>query len=97
MMNYIALKWVIYLQYGPWKDPDAMGFPKIPNFVDNAIIPKLMGVHLGWVIAIVLVVVIYLLINYTKLGFEISVIGSSQNTARYAGMSVRGIILKHSS
>ncbi len=94
MMNYIALKWVIYLQYGPWKDPDAMGFPKIPNFVDNAIIPKLMGVHLGWVIAIVLVVVIYLLINYTKLGFEISVIGSSQNTARYAGMSVRGIILK---
>lgn len=21
MMNYIALKWITYLQYGPWKDP----------------------------------------------------------------------------
>lgn len=94
MMNYIALKWIIYLQYGPWKDPNALGFPKIPNFVDAALLPKFLGVHLGWVIAIVLVVGIYFLINYTKLGFEISVIGNSENTARYAGMNVKGIILK---
>jgi len=94
MMNYVALKWVIYLQYGPWKDPNALGFPKIPNFVDAAVLPKLFGVHIGWLIGIIFVVLVYVLINHTKLGFEISVIGSSQNTARYAGMNVRGIILK---
>ena len=49
MMNYIAIKWVTYLQYGPWKDPNALGFPKIPNFGDNAVLPKLFGIHVDWV------------------------------------------------
>ena len=47
MLNYIALKWVTYLQYGPWKDPASLGFPKIANFTENAILPKLFGVHIG--------------------------------------------------
>jgi len=93
MMNYIAIKFVIYLQYGPWKDPGAMGFPKIPNFVDGAIIPELFGVHIGWVILIALTVLFYVLLNKTKLGYEISVIGESQNTARYAGMNVNRVVL----
>lgn len=93
MMNYIALKWVVFLQYGPWKDPNAMGFPKIANFTDNAILPKLFGVHIGWLIALILVVVIYYFINHTKIGYEIQVLGESENTAKYAGMNVRKIIL----
>mgnify|MGYP003681904833 CR=1 FL=1 len=93
MMNYIAIKIVTYLQYGPWKDPNAFGFPKIPNFVDNAILPKVFGVNIGWIIALVLVVMIHLLINHTKLGYEISVIGESENTGRYAGMKVDRIIV----
>ncbi|MDD2295606.1 MAG: ABC transporter permease, partial [Eubacteriales bacterium] len=28
MLNYIAIKFVMYLQYGPWIDPAAQGFPK---------------------------------------------------------------------
>lgn len=93
MMNYIALKWVTYLQYGPWKDPGALGFPKIPEFSDNAILPKVLGVHLGWLIALILVVLVHIFINRTKKGYEISVIGESENTARYAGMNVKKIIL----
>ena len=93
MMNYIALKWIVFLQYGPWKDPSAMGFPKIANFTDNAILPKLFGVHIGWLIALILVVVIYYFINHTKTGYEIQVLGESENTAKYAGMNVRKIIL----
>jgi len=93
MMNYIAIKFVIYLQYGPWKDPKAMGFPKIPNFVEGAIIPEVFGVHIGWIILIVITVVFYVVLNKTKLGYEVSVIGESQNTARYAGMNVNGVVL----
>ncbi len=93
MMNYIALKWIVYLQYGPWKDKSAQGFPKIANFADNAILPKVFGVHMGWIIALVLVVVIHVFINYTKKGYEIVVFGESENTARYAGMDVKKIIL----
>lgn len=93
MMNYIALKWINYLQYGPWKDPKALGFGKIAMFKDNALMPKLFGIHIGWIIAIILVVMMYIFINKTKRGYEIQVIGESENTARYAGMNVKKIIL----
>ncbi len=93
MMNYIALKLINYLQYGPWKDPKALGFGKIAMFNDNALMPKLFGIHIGWVIAIVLVILMYIFINKTKRGYEIQVIGESENTARYAGMNVKKVIL----
>lgn len=93
MMNYIAIKFVTYLQYGPWKDPGAQGFPKIAQFSDNAVIPDLFGIHSGWVIALVLVVVIYFFINHTKKGYEITVVGESVETARYAGMNIKSIII----
>lgn len=93
MLNYIALKWITYLQYGPWKDPNSLGFPKIPNFTENAILPKFLGVHVGWVIALILVVIMYVFMNHSKKGFEISVLGESINTARYAGINISRTIL----
>lgn len=93
MLNYIAVKFVTYLQYGPWRDPSSQGFPKVAPFSDNAILPNVGGVHIGWIIALVLVVLVYLLINHTKKGFEISVVGESVQTARYAGMNIKNIII----
>lgn len=93
MMNYIALKWIVYLQYGPWKDPNSLGFPKIPNFCDSAILPDFLGVHVGWLFALVLVILVHLFIHHTKKGFEIQVLGESENTARYAGVDVNITIL----
>lgn len=89
MMNYIALKFVTYLQYGPWKDKSALGFPKIPTFSDNATLPELFGVHIGWIIAIIITILVYIYLNYTKEGYEISVIGESENTALYSGMNIK--------
>lgn len=94
MLNYIALKYVIYLQYGPWKDPKAFGFPKIASFTDNAILPKLFDLHIGWILLVIVTICIYLMFHYTKLGFEVAVIGESEKTARYAGMTVRRVIMK---
>ncbi|MBQ8508519.1 MAG: ABC transporter permease [Clostridia bacterium] len=93
MMNYIAVKWITYLQYGPWKDPAERNMPKIFKFTDNATLPKVFGVHIGWIIALVLVVVIYILMKYSKFGFEISVLGENPQTARYAGMNVTKIMI----
>lgn len=93
MMNYIAIKWITYLQYGPWKDPNSMGFPKIANFTDNAILPKIFGVHAGWLITLVIVIVVAYMMNHSKKGYEISVVGESIDTARYSGMNVKKVIL----
>ncbi len=93
MLNYVALKWISFLQYGPWKDPAANGFPKIAPFPANAVIPKLFGIHAGWLVALVLTGVLYVVLKKTKLGYEIDVLGESATTARYAGMSVTRITL----
>lgn len=94
LMNYVAIKFLTFLQYGPWKDPKSFGFPKIPGFTDNAILPKVFGIHIGFFIAIILAILVYIYINHTKQGYEISVIGESENTATYAGMKVDKIILR---
>lgn len=93
MMNYIALKIISYLQNGPWKDPNAKGFHKIANFTDNAILPDVFGVNMGWIIAILLVIAMYIFMNYTKKGYEIAVLGESEKTAQYAGININKTII----
>ena len=93
MLNYIAMSWISHLQYGPRKDPAAQGFPKIATFAEAAILPKVFGIHMGWIIALVLAAVIHVMLKYSKLGYEISVLGESETTARYAGMNVARILI----
>lgn len=93
MMNYIALKWIVYLQFGPWKDPAAFGYPTMSRFAVSAILPKLFGVNIGWVIALLLVVIVHIFMTRTKKGFEIAVLGESENTGRYAGISIKRTML----
>jgi simple sugar transport system permease protein len=88
MLNYVAAKWISYLQYGPWKDPQGMGFPKIASFGKNAVPPNLFGIHIGWLITLGLAALMYLFLKRTKLGYEIDVLGESEATARYAGIPV---------
>lgn len=81
MMNYIAIAFISYLQYGPWKDPAALGAAKVPNFSENAVLPDVFGIHAGWIIMLVLVIIMTILLRYTKLGYQIDVIGESETTA----------------
>lgn len=92
MLNYVAAKWISYLQYGPWKDPKGNGFPKIATFVKAAILPKVFGVHVGWIIVLLTAVLLYILFKRTKLGYEIDVLGESHATARYAGINVNKVL-----
>lgn len=94
MLNYVALKIITFLQYDAWKDKNALGFPKIANFPDNAIFPSIFRVHIGWIIALVLVVIFYLFMKHSKMGYEVSVLGESQNTAKYAGINIKKTMLK---
>ncbi len=94
MLNYIALHIISYLRDGPWKDPGSSGFPKIARFVSNAQIDKVLGVQFGWIIALILVVAVFVYMRYTKHGYEISVVGESQSTAKYAGMNVKKVVLR---
>ena len=92
MMNYIAIGIVAWLQGGPWEG--RKGSQLIPMFNDSARLPQVFGVHCGWIIVLVLVVIMHIYMTRTKQGYEIAVIGDSVNTARYAGMNVGWIIMR---
>ena len=92
MLNYIAIGIVGWLQGGPWEGKQ--GSQVIPNFADAAVLPKVFGVHCGWIIVLLLVIFIFVYMNYTKHGYDISVLGESENTARYAGMNVAKITVR---
>ena len=94
MLNYVAVGIVKYLRMGPWRSPTSAGFPKIDMFDQSARLPLLFGVNIGWVLVLVLAVLMYVYIRYTKQGYELTVVGESVNTAKYAGMSVGRIIVR---
>lgn len=94
MFNYIALGIESYLQHGPWVDAKGTGFPIIAMFDKAARLPKVLGVHAGWIIVALLTVLMYVYMHYSKHGYEIAVVGESERTARYAGMNVGKIIMR---
>ena len=93
MLNYIALHVITFLKDGPWKDPASSGFPKIARFTANAQLDKVLGIQMGWIIALILVVLVFVYLKYTKKGYEISVVGESKATATYAGINVNKVTL----
>ncbi len=96
MANYIAILWIRYLFYGPWRDPKGFGFPGTAIFPKSAWLPRLPGtrIHLGLLFGLVIAMLLYLVFKRMKWGYEIKVIGESAKAARYAGMDIgRNIIL----
>lgn len=95
MLNYVAILWVEYLFYGPWKDPQGFGFPGTAPFPEFTWLPRLTGrVHFGLIIALIAAAAIWLILGRTKWGYEIRLIGENPVAARYAGVSIsRNILL----
>ncbi|MFN8675292.1 MAG: ABC transporter permease [Thermomicrobiales bacterium] len=96
MLNYVAILFSDYLIHGPWRDPQAFGFPGTPSFPDAAWLPRwgTTRVHLGLLFALVAAVLLWFLLRRTRWGYEISVMGENPRAALYAGMPMaRTIIL----
>ncbi|MCL4425193.1 MAG: ABC transporter permease [Firmicutes bacterium] len=96
MLNYVAILWVDYLVYGPWKDPKGFNFPLTAPFTPSADLPTFFGtrIHLGLVVALAAAAILNVVLWRTRWGYEIRVIGESPAAARYAGMNIaRNILL----
>jgi ABC-type uncharacterized transport system permease subunit len=89
MLSYIALFSISYLARGPLRD-SASFLPQSADLVGAARMPVFPGtrIHLGVVLAALLVPTIYVLLWKTSLGFRLRAIGSSESVSRYAGMNV---------
>ena len=95
MLNYVAILFSDYLIHGPWRDPQAFGFPGSPTFPDAAWLPNwgTTRVHLGLLFGLVAAVLLWFLLRRTRWGYEISVMGENPRAALYAGMPMTRTIL----
>ena len=96
LLNYVAIIIMDHLYFGPWRDPGGMGFPGSALFPDPAALPRFFGsrIHLGIIIAITAAVLLHILLQHSKWGFRIRVIGKSPTAAKYANMKVNREIIR---
>jgi len=90
MMNYIAIYIVEWLIHGPWKGPTMRGFAYTDRFPAAAILPTIGITRIHWptlVIGVVLAALAFVLVQRTRWGFEIRVVGENPHAARFSGIS----------
>jgi len=95
MLNYVAVLFAEWLVHGPWRDPQAFGFPGTPSFPGAAWLPRwgTTRVHLGLAFGVIAALLLWGLLRRTRWGYEIAVIGHNPRAARYAGLPTRRTIL----
>ena len=90
MLVYVAELVLDYLVRGPWRDPNGYNFPTTAEFDPVATVPTLIEgsrLHLGAVIALIVVMIVTVLLGRTIMGFEIRVVGAAPRAARFAGFN----------
>lgn len=96
MMNYVATQLVAYFII-VWESPKGSGKVGIINQSTEAgWLPQIGGYKylLTILVVAVLTVLVYVYLNYSKHGYEISVVGESERTARYVGIKVGKVIVR---
>jgi general nucleoside transport system permease protein len=92
MLVYVAQQVLVYLVFGPFKDPNGYNFPQSKTFEAVTQIPRLMHgsrVTIGLPIALVGVAALWTFLFRTRAGFAQQVGGLAPAAARYAGFSSR--------
>ena len=103
MLNYIAVAWNNFFIFAVWSEG---GFQMSPMFPRTAWLPRLsdlasqikefrgLTLHGGFIIALIAAVVVWFILNRSKWGYEIRLIGDNPKAAEYAGIPIkRNIIL----
>ena len=96
MMNYIALQFTSFF-VAKWENPFGSNTVGIINqMTHDGWFPSIFGemYMLNVLLVMVLAVLMYLYLSKSKQGYEIAVVGESENTARYAAINVRKVIIR---
>jgi len=97
MLNYIALLWIQFWVFGPWSEggfQQTKPFPKeawLPRLTDLSSVNPAFGgltVHLGFLFGLLAAAIMWLLLERSRWGYEIRLIGDSPRAARYAGIDI---------
>jgi len=93
LLNSVAPKIVGFLIFGYWHS--AMDTVKTANFVAAARLPTFFGtrVHLGMVLALILLALFWFVMKYTRWGLEMHAIGGNPQAARRNGIPLKKYLI----
>lgn len=90
MMNYIAQGLVTYF-VSVWVKTGSGTL----NPINSAMVPQIYNAYLLPILLVVLMTAfMYIYMRFGKHGYEISVVGGSENTARYIGINVKKVVIR---
>ncbi len=95
MMNYVAIQLVsCFIMIWVPNGSSVMGV--INRTTKSGWLPDLFGQKylFNIIIVAVLTILMFIYLKYSKQGYEISVVGESENTARYIGINVKKVIIR---
>lgn len=93
MMNYIAMQLVSFFT-NVWVK-DGSGTLKNETHLHGIMLPQLGNMYLLPIIVVALLTAgMFVYLKYSKHGYELSVVGESENTARYIGIDVKKVIIR---
>ena len=90
MMNYIAtqiIAYYVYIEGGGSNVINPVPYGNFPAVGNNKYFVNI-------IVVAVITVLMFIYLKYSKQGYEISVVGESQNTARYVGINVKKVIIR---
>ena len=95
MMNYLAAGLVAYFVF-VWVPSGSAVLGVINPDSHYGWLPKLFGQDyiLNIIIVVLVTIVVFIYLRFSKHGYELTVVGESQNTARYVGINVKKTIIR---
>lgn len=95
MFNYVALFLISYVVDGPLRE--SIGFyPQTDLIGKNAYLPYLIPktrFHLGFVVAVIFVIIVYLILKKTPFGYRLRAVGHNPEGAEYSGINIKRNII----
>ena len=91
MMNYVATQLVI-LMTAVWATNGSGSL----SALRSVILPKIGGDEYWFaiIVAVLVTALMFIYLKYTKQGYEISVVGESEKTAKYVGIGVKKVVIR---
>ncbi|MBQ8057848.1 MAG: ABC transporter permease [Ruminococcus sp.] len=96
MMNYVAIQLTSFF-VALWENPFGSNTVGIINPTGKeGWFPPVFGLDylMNVIVVMTITVGMFIYLKYSKQGYEISVVGDSENTARYAGINVKKVIIR---
>lgn len=96
MLTYIAAQLLSYLVHGPMRDPFSFGFPQSAPIPPHASLsPLISGARMNLMtpLAVILLVLAWVLMSRTVLGFGLRLKGTAPAAARFAGVGDRRLVV----